>query len=189
MVGMVGMFAMATPPAGWMRANGAAVSRTVYAALFARIGTIYGAGDGVSTFNLPNARGRFPRFFDDGRGIDPGRVLGSDQGDEIRSHNHAASSAANGGHTHSAWTDAQGEHTHQVKEGAVGTDGSGEWLTSGDDMTRDINNYSTTTAAGSHAHNVGVGAVGDHTHPITVSLYGGNETRPQNIAFLACVKY
>lgn len=43
-----------TPPTGTMAQNGAAVSRTVYAALFARIGTTYGVGDGVTTFNLPN---------------------------------------------------------------------------------------------------------------------------------------
>jgi hypothetical protein len=61
-----------TPPAGTLAANGAAVSRVAYAALFAVIGTTYGAGDGVNTFNLPDDRGNFSRAWDNGRGIDPG---------------------------------------------------------------------------------------------------------------------
>lgn len=77
--GMLGYFPRSTPPAGWLKANGAAISRTTYAALFAEIGTLHGAGDGSTTFNLPDARGEFIRGFDDGRGVDPGRVLGSYQ--------------------------------------------------------------------------------------------------------------
>lgn len=46
-------FAGAGVPDGWIEANGAAVSRTVYAALFARVGTTFGVGDGSTTFNLP----------------------------------------------------------------------------------------------------------------------------------------
>jgi hypothetical protein len=82
--GMVMTFASDFAPAGWLKANGAAVSRTVYAKLFAAIGTRYGAGDGYSTFNLPDLRGEFARFWDDGRGVDAGRALGSFQGDAIR---------------------------------------------------------------------------------------------------------
>ncbi len=52
-------FAGKTLPDGWLICNGAAVSRTTYAALFAAIGTTYGSGDGSTTFNLPNAGGRF----------------------------------------------------------------------------------------------------------------------------------
>ena len=82
--GAVLYFAGQTAPAGWLKANGAAVSLTAYAALFAAIGTTYGAGDGSTTFNLPDLRGEFVRGWDDGRGIDRGRVLGSAQGDAIR---------------------------------------------------------------------------------------------------------
>lgn len=83
-VGQVCFFGMTTAPEGFLKANGAAVSRTTYAALFAAIGTTYGAGDGSTTFNLPDLRGEFPRGFDDGRGVDSGRALGSAQGDAIR---------------------------------------------------------------------------------------------------------
>ena len=86
--GTVLYFAGQTAPAGWLKANGAAVSRTAYAALFAAIGTTYGAGDGRSTFNLPDLRGEFLRGWDDGRGVDTGRALGSAQADAVRQHYH-----------------------------------------------------------------------------------------------------
>lgn len=82
--GAIAYFVHAVVPFGWLKANGAAVSRTVYANLFALIGTTYGAGDGRTTFNLPDLRGEFLRSWDDGRGIDRGRVLGSAQSDAIR---------------------------------------------------------------------------------------------------------
>lgn len=86
--GQIGAFARATAPTGWLKANGAAVSRTTYNALFAAIGTTFGVGDGSSTFNLPDLRGEFIRGLDDGRGIDAGRLLGSAQGFDIQSHKH-----------------------------------------------------------------------------------------------------
>lgn len=52
-------YAGRTVPSGWLICNGANVSRTDYAALFAAIGTIYGAGNGSTTFGLPNLNGRF----------------------------------------------------------------------------------------------------------------------------------
>lgn len=55
--GMISAFH--TVPEGWLQCNGAAVSRTTYAALFAVIGTKYGSGDGSTTFNLPNLHHRF----------------------------------------------------------------------------------------------------------------------------------
>lgn len=76
-VGMVAFFPRSTPPTNWVRCNGAAVSRTTYANLFSVIGTIFGPGDGSTTFNLPDLRGEFIRSLDDGRGVDAGRALGS----------------------------------------------------------------------------------------------------------------
>ncbi|MBL4774492.1 MAG: tail fiber protein [Mariprofundus sp.] len=73
---------------GYLKANGAAMSRTSYADLFAEIGTSYGAGDGSTTFNLPDSRGEFMRGWDDARGIDSGRSLGTWQADAIKSHTH-----------------------------------------------------------------------------------------------------
>ena len=57
--GTMQMFAGNTIPAGWLLCDGSAVSRTDYAKLFSAIGTTWGAGDGSTTFNLPNSIGRF----------------------------------------------------------------------------------------------------------------------------------
>jgi microcystin-dependent protein len=81
--GAVAFFGRTTAPTGWLKANGALVSRTVYATLFSAIGTTFGAGDGSTTFALPDLRGEFLRSWDDGRGVDTGRTLGSAQGGTI----------------------------------------------------------------------------------------------------------
>jgi len=88
--GAVFWFAASTAPTGYLKANGAAVSRTTYAALFAVVGTTFGAGDGSTTFNLPNLLGEFIRGWDDGRGVDPARVFGSAQAAAFASHTHTA---------------------------------------------------------------------------------------------------
>lgn len=77
--GAVSYFAMNTAPSGWLKANGAQISRTTYSALFTNIGTTYGAGNGSTTFTLPDLRGEFLRSWDDSRGTDGGRVFGSFQ--------------------------------------------------------------------------------------------------------------
>jgi microcystin-dependent protein len=86
--GQLAAFARNTAPTGWLKANGALVSRTTYAALFAAIGTTFGAGDGSTTFALPDARGEFLRGWDDGRGIDASRAFGSAQLDALQEHVH-----------------------------------------------------------------------------------------------------
>ena len=60
-VASITMFAGASAPNGWLICDGSAVSRTTYAALFAIISTTYGAGDGSTTFNVPNTQGLFIR--------------------------------------------------------------------------------------------------------------------------------
>lgn len=86
--GAVMSFAMTAVPDGWLAANGAAVSRATYAALFAAIGTTFGIGDGAITFNLPDLRGEFIRGWDAGRGVDTGRTLGTAQTDAFKAHKH-----------------------------------------------------------------------------------------------------
>jgi len=77
--GALQAFAMPTSPVGWLPCDGRVVSRTTYAALFAAIGSTWGAGDNVTTFHLPDLRGEFLRGWDNGRGIDTGRVFGAEQ--------------------------------------------------------------------------------------------------------------
>ncbi len=90
-------------PEGWMLCNGQELSRIEYTALFEIIGTLWGDGNGHSTFNLPDLRGQFLRGADMGAKIDPdasgrktlrggvvGDRAGSYQFDELRSHYHYA---------------------------------------------------------------------------------------------------
>jgi microcystin-dependent protein len=86
--GSIFWFAANAAPAGYLKANGANVNRTTYAALFAAIGTTFGVGNGSTTFTLPDLRGEFARGWDDGRGIDSGRTFGSAQGHAFASHTH-----------------------------------------------------------------------------------------------------
>ena len=78
-------------PTGYLKANGALVSRYAYSTLFSVIGTTFGAGDGSTTFNLPDLRGEFVRGWDGGRGVDSGRTLGSYQSDQFQGHGHKLS--------------------------------------------------------------------------------------------------
>jgi len=89
--GEVAWYAANTPPTGALKANGATISRTTYASLFAVIGTTFGAGDGSTTFEIPDMRGEFARGWDDGRGIDSGRAFGSAQADALQGHRHGIS--------------------------------------------------------------------------------------------------
>lgn len=147
--GSVAHFPTATAPAGWLKCNGAAVSRTAYAALFLVIGTTYGAGDGATTFNLPDLRGEFVRGLDDGRGVDAGRGVGTFQ--------------ANG----------FAHHTHEFFGGtALGGATTGIIVNAGAGIV--------TTNSYSAAQNL-AGAMG--------ASGGGAETRPRNVAMLACIKY
>ena len=115
--GAVMYFAGQTAPSGWLKANGAAVSRTTYAALFAAIGTTYGAGDGRSTFNLPDLRAEFLRGWDDGRGIDSGRAFGSAQRDAIRNIK-GSLEALYGSQRYTLYTKAEGAFATDSDDGA-----------------------------------------------------------------------
>lgn len=109
--GHVGLFSLASAPSGYLKANGALISRTTYAELWAVVladGYVseaawsggsqgrFSEGDGSTTFRLPDLRGEFIRVFDDGRGIDSGRTLGSQQADELKSHTHVQHYGSNG---------------------------------------------------------------------------------------------
>ena len=95
--GMLIDFAGTVEPVGWLMCDGRAVSRTTFSSLFASIGTAYGVGDGSTTFNLPDFRGRFARYNDNmgtaqgAASRDTGRVHGSSQTDGNKSHTHGIS--------------------------------------------------------------------------------------------------
>ena len=159
--GMIAYFAGQTAPAGWLKANGAAVSRTAYAKLFAAIGTTYGAGDGKTTFNLPDLRGEFLRGWDDARGIDTGRVFGSAQAHAMQTHTHGIGIMSNSDDVWFIEQDWSGTYPAALLNG-------------------ELNRYERGTATG--------GAYDHHNLGTTPATTAGEETRPRNIALLACIK-
>jgi microcystin-dependent protein len=157
--GEVSFFAMSSAPTGWIKANGAAISRTTYATLFTAIGTTFGVGDGSTTFNVPDLRGEFARGWDDGRGIDSGRAFGSAQTGQNESHTHFVAKNTNG--TNASSSD-------------LTTTGAAAWGTGSGSLYEGYNLRNTNAGAA----NVG---------PTNSS--GGTEARPRNIALLACIRY
>ena len=140
-VGSVIYHAANTAPAGFLKANGATLSRSTYADLFAAIGTTFGAGDGSSTFAVPDLRGEFLRGWDDSRGVDGSRAFGSTQADELKSHSHTLSLRFNDSSTPRSFVRASSAANLQTSSGGP------------------------------------------------TNATGGSETRPRNIALLACIKY
>lgn len=95
--GAVMAFAMNSAPAGWLAADGTAVSRSTYAALFAAISTTYGAGDGSTTFALPDLRGYFVRGSGTNSDSTAAGTFGAKQADDFASHAHTTTAGANNG--------------------------------------------------------------------------------------------
>jgi len=104
--GDIKMTAAATAP-GWLTCYGQAISRATYAPLFAAIGTAYGAGNGSTTFNVPDLRGRVPVGTGAGVGLTT-RPMGAAGGSEdLQQHNHGNTGTESGVHTHN--TTANGD--------------------------------------------------------------------------------
>lgn len=159
LVGLVGFFPLSTAFPGWLKCNGAAVSRTSYSALFAAIGTSFGVGDGSTTFNLPDLRGEFVRGFDDGRGIDSGRVLGSLQLDALQNMTGVIS-----------WHNNASATTVHSETGVFGRQGTNS-------------SYAIPPTTG------GATSASGTTFDASLVARTATETRGRNVALLACIKY
>lgn len=165
--GTVVMLASSSIPTGYrlLKCNGAAVSRAAYAELFSAIGVTYGDGDGVYTFNVPEARAEFPRFADDGRGIDASRLIGSKQGDAIRNIKGEL------------WygVDADAQLDNRYFSGMAYYDYAEKWADDINALT--ANNY--------------WGARNWYKAKFDISraVPTANENRPRNLALLACIRY
>ncbi|MFB0827126.1 tail fiber protein [Chromobacterium violaceum] len=164
LTGQVAFFAMSAPPQGWLKANGAAVSRKDYPSLFAALGTYYGAGDGSTTFNLPDLRGEFVRGWDDGRGVDNGRGFGTWQKGTLTLSDPSLTSPC------------VASLIHRNDNTAIG------YVDLGADAA-DKNKYdiglSYSPAGGVYQADLDSGGWAN----------GYGSTRPRNIALLACIKY
>ena len=166
-------------PTGYLMCDGSAVSRTTYAALFGVISTTWGAGDGATTFNVPDMRGRFP--FGKAAATGTGDALGETFGtiDHVHtgpSHTHTTSgaTAAGGAQTVSGATAAGGTEavTGSTASGTASLDTTtaATFATTGGttavtDVHDDGHTHGATGLSGpSHAHAYGTLAVADHTH-------------------------
>jgi microcystin-dependent protein len=168
--GAVMPFAMNVVPSGWLAANGSAVSRTLYPALFAAIGTLYGVGNGSTTFALPDLRGYFVRGSGTNSDGTAAGTFGAKQADAFQGHIHANSGGGAGGTfvtavtggTQSKTNSADSGSNNMVKGPVSGTSASVSWTQPA------ISGPSTDGTNGT---------------PRTES-----ETRPRNIALLYCIK-
>lgn len=143
--GQVIMFAGKSAPAGTLLCNGAAVSRTTYAELFAAIGTLYGAGDGKTTFNLPAMlEGTVVTH------TQKPETVGTATSGEVIRHAHGASSASAGTHSHTITVAGGGAHSHGASAAAAGDHAHGAW----------------TDSQGHHGHTGGTSAAGEHNHVV-----------------------
>ncbi len=152
-IGGVVDFAGATAPVGWLLCYGQAVSRTTYALLFTAISTTYGIGDGSTTFNLPDLRGRVSAGKDNMGGTPANRLtaatvngvtLGAAGGTET----HVLTAAQLAAHTHAAGTlvaDSAGAHTHFFTGGGAVGAGSGNNFLPGTSNNQ-------TSSNGAHTH-------------------------------------
>lgn len=166
--GLIFMVAAPIVPPDCLYCNGQAVSRTDYARLFGKIGGYWGAGDGSTTFNVPDLRGVFPRGWDDGRGVDPGRVFASYQESQNLAH----------GHTFNGSTGTGGNHVHQGFTSRTHTPGAGQYLVSSNGSDG-VANVTGQTGWG-----------GEHAHPFsgTTDNSGAVEARPVNNAVYFVIK-
>jgi microcystin-dependent protein len=176
--GVIQMWAAAAAPSGFLLCNGTAVSRTTYATLFAVIGTTFGAGDGSTTFNLPNYVNKFPY----------GGTLGTTGGTAdaiVVSHSHSASSGLQSAdHQHFGTTGGQSaDHNHGFAVGRYFEPayGAGEGIGLGNypvNTSAAVTTGSVTGATSNdHNHNFSTGGVSaNHNHTITVDAAGSSGT-------------
>ena len=171
--GAVFCIAVASVPSGYLECNGQSVSRTTFSALFAVIGTQYGASNS-STFKVPDLRGEFIRGFDNGRGVDSGRSVASSQSHQHPQHNHNVSASSN-----SSVSDPG--HKHNILFGIGSFGGS-----SGAQVPRDSGTITNRMS------NSNTGISVSTSTSISQSNRGGtsnsSETRPRNIAMMYVIK-
>jgi microcystin-dependent protein len=159
--GVLVPFAGSVVPDGWLLCDGTAVSRSTYATLFAAISTAYGVGDGATTFNLPNLKGRVPV------GRDAADVTFDVLGETGGSKTHALSESELPAHTHtinhdhaSVTSGDAGSHSHTIYVTGSRVEDGGDtmrvntvgYYNVGGDI--DIASYGATDAVGNHNHSV-----------------------------------
>jgi len=151
--GSVMPYAGSTAPSGWLLSYGQAISRSTYATLFAAIGTTYGVGDGSTTFNVPDLRGRLVAGQDDMGGTSANRLTGQSGGV-----NGDTLGASGGAETHTLTTAELASHTHGAGSfgvaGSTSGSSSGVARTNGTTQTASVTGTSGATGSGGAHNNV-----------------------------------
>jgi microcystin-dependent protein len=177
-------------PSGWLLCDGSVVGRSTYSQLFTAIGTVHGSGDGASTFNLPDYRGRFLRGVDGGSGRDADSALrsaageGGNSGDKVGSLQSSATGLPRTGYSLSS----AGMHNHSGftgTESMVGGVGTSEFVFYNVAPTGTYfgfnpgaGYYFARTGDNGLGHVHSVPSDGTHVHSMTG---GDSETRPVNV--------
>lgn len=169
-VGEIKMYGGSSAPSGWALCDGTAVSRTTYADLFAVIGTAFGAGDGTTTFNLPDFRDRYA--IGDSASLTLGTVVGSNDAVAV-AHTHGHPDHSHGNTFSASTSGSDGSHAHTESYPGSGSTG---WLYSGayDGVNYDVYVGSGLSGARStYAYTQPSTGTGGSTHGHTVTLSGG----------------
>ncbi|MBI4784004.1 MAG: tail fiber protein [Oscillatoriophycideae cyanobacterium NC_groundwater_1537_Pr4_S-0.65um_50_18] len=181
--GEVKMFAGPTAPPGFLVCDGTPISRTTYSTLFSVIGTTYGVGNGGTTFNLPDMRGRVPVGVGQASsGGSTNRLLGAQGGADtvsldastLPTHSHTATSDGQGTHGHAgSYTSSVGDHIHAISTPiAIPSTGPGSQQIAATNNPNAGAIANSTGGAGSHNHTVVIPADGYHAHNIAVGNAG-----------------
>jgi microcystin-dependent protein len=169
------MTAKAAADSGWLLCDGSAVSRSTYAALLAAIGTAFGSGNGTTTFNVPDLRGRVPVGPDGTAGrLSANDALGQTGGAET--HAHTAGSLAGASHSHTIGAD--GDHTHGMGTATRGTP-NGYSSNSANESVAFTNHVHGIDSAGSHSHGGATGASGAVT--VSGTTASGSGMQPYQV--------
>ena len=179
--GAVFCMAINTIPSGYLECNGQTVNRTTYAALFAVIGVTYGAGNGSTTFEVPDLRGEFIRGFDNGKGTDSGRSIGTSQSAGFGQHLHAIDLTT----SNKTLTGNVGGISQSYR---IDGSANGVFSKAGNRNARLYGNSGGEASCGSFDMDA------SHDHTVTGntdntgSTSNSNETRPRNIAMMYIIK-
>lgn len=178
--GAVISFAGSSAPTGYAVCDGSAISRSTYSNLFAVIGTTYGSGDGSTTFNVPNLKGRTIVAYDAGQTeFDAlGKIGGATTHElttaELATHSHSYSTpSGDGTHNHTGTIGTAGSHRHIQQDFQITTEGFGVGSYRASRTRRRVNESDEfTDYAGVHDHPLTISTGGAHTHNVTIGNAG-----------------
>ena len=158
--GFIIQYAASSAPSGWLLCDGSAVSRTTYSALFAIISTSYGSGNGSTTFNVPDLRGRVPVGFGQGSGL-TNRSIANTGGAET----HTLTTSEMPSHSHSVYDPG---HSHAMPGNYLRWAGGDRTAGGGGDFGGKFGDYTGSSGTGISLYNAGGGGSHNNMQPFVV---------------------